>query len=140
MFRIGVYEMTYAKDHVNNLENQEVKSEVKYNFLYRFKSLIGGNSGYIRFIILFGILFTILQISDLTITYFALQNPQNKELNPLYNQEWFVPFKLTIVFLIMSVMHRIPVQNRRMAKGAMLGMIYMYLFINFNNLYFLFNS
>lgn len=92
MFRIGVYEMTYAKDHVNNLENQEVKSEVKYNFLYIFKSLIGGNSGYIRFIILFGILFTILQISDLTITYFALQNPQNKELNPLYNQEWFVPF------------------------------------------------
>jgi hypothetical protein len=119
---------------------QDTKSEIKYNFLYRFDSLISGNSGYIRFIILFGILFTILQISDLTITYFALQNPQNKELNPLYNQEWFIPFKLTMVFLIMSIMHRIPASNRWLAKGTMIGMIYMYLFINFNNLYFLLNS
>jgi hypothetical protein len=119
---------------------QDTKSEIKYNFLYRFDSLISGNSGYIRFIILFGILFTILQISDLTITYFALQNPQNKELNPLYNQEWFIPFKLTMVFLIMSIMYRMPASSRLLAKGTMIGMIYMYLFINFNNLYFLLNS
>ncbi len=133
-----MYEMTDSKDYPGNREIQDAK--IKYNFLYKFKSLISGNSGYIRFIILFGILFTILQISDLTITYFALQNPQNQELNPLYNKEWFIPFKLTVVFLIMSVMHRIPAPNRRIAKGAMLGMIYMYLFINFNNLYFLLNS
>jgi len=110
------------------------------NFLYKLKYLIGGNTGYIRFIILFGILFTILQISDLTTTYFALQNPQNKELNPYYNEEWFVPFKLTMVLLIMFVMHRIPASNRRLAKSAMVGMIYMYLFINFNNLYLLLSS
>jgi len=138
LFRIDVYEMTNSRDYLGNRENQDKK--IKYNFLYRFKSLISGNSGYIRFIILFGILFTILQISDLTITYFALQNPQNQELNPLYDEEWFVPFKLTMVFLIMLVMHRIPASNRRIAKGVMLGLIYMYLFINFNNLYFLLNS
>ena len=132
--------MTNSKDYVKNRDNQDIESETKYNFLYRFKTLISGNSGYLRFIILFGILFTILQISDLTITYFALQNPQNKELNPLYNEEWFVPFKLTMVLLIMSVMHRIPAPNRRLAKVAMIGMIYMYIFINFNNIYFLLNS
>ena len=110
------------------------------NYLYKLKYFIGGSSGYIRFIILFGILFTTLQISDLAITHFALQNPQNKELNPLYNEGWFVPFKLTMVFLIMFIMHRIPAPNRRLAKSAMIGMIYMYLFINFNNLYFLLSS
>ena len=85
---------------------------------------------------MFGILFTILQVSDLTTTHHALKNPENKELNPLYNQTWFVPFKLTMVFLIMAVMYRIPAPNRRFAKTAMIGMIYMYVFINMNNLYF----
>lgn len=131
---------TYIEKYRKYRKYQDTKSEIKYNFLYRFDSLISGNSGYIRFIILFGILFTILQISDLTITYFALQNPQNKELNPLYNQEWFIPFKLTMVFLIMSIMYRMPASSRLLAKGTMIGMIYMYLFINFNNLYFLLNS
>ncbi len=110
------------------------------NLLYKLKLAIWGNSGYKRFIILFGILFSILQISDLTITRYALQNPENRELNPLYGEEWFVPFKLTMVFLIMTVMYRIPAPNRRLAKTAMLGMIYMYVFINMNNLYFLLNS
>lgn len=132
--------ITYIEKYRKSRKYQDTKSEIKYNFLYRFDSLISGNSGYIRFIILFGILFTILQISDLTITYFALQNPQNKELNPLYNQEWFIPFKLTMVFLIMSIMYRMPASSRLLAKGTMIGMIYMYLFINFNNLYFLLNS
>lgn len=131
--------MARLKDHLKNRENQDERDK-KYHLLFKLKSLISGNSGYLRFIILFGILFTILQISDLAITHYALQNPQNKELNPLYDQVWFIPFKLTMVLLIMSVMHRIPSPNRRMAKGAMIGMIYMYLFINFNNLYFLFNS
>ncbi|CAG0959937.1 hypothetical protein METP1_00660 [Methanosarcinales archaeon] len=132
--------INYIEKYRKSRKYQDTKSEIKYNFLYRFDSLISGNSGYIRFIILFGILFTILQISDLTITYFALQNPQNKELNPLYNQEWFIPFKLTMVFLIMSIMYRMPASSRLLAKGTMIGMIYMYLFINFNNLYFLLNS
>jgi|GEM_PF-1109473 len=132
--------INYIEKYRKSRKYQDTKSEIKYNFLYRFDSLISGNSGYIRFIILFGILFTILQISDLTITYFALQNPQNQELNPLYNQEWFIPFKLTMVFLIMSIMYRMPASSRLLAKGTMIGMIYMYLFINFNNLYFLLNS
>ena len=84
---------------------------------------------------MFGILFTILQIADLTVTQHALKNPENRELNPLYGQVWFVPFKLTMVFLIMAVMYRIPAQNRRFAKTAMIGMIFMYVFINMNNLY-----
>ncbi len=85
---------------------------------------------------MFGILFTVLQISDLTTTNHALKNPENQELNPLYYQIWFVPFKLTMVFFIMAVMQRIPVPNRRFAKKAMIGMIFMYVFINMNNLYF----
>ncbi|MCX9026368.1 MAG: DUF5658 family protein [Candidatus Methanoperedens sp.] len=93
-------------------------------------------SEYYKFIILFGILFSILQISDLTTTYHALKNSGIKELNPLYDQIWFVPFKLTMVFLIMAVMYRIPAPNQRFAKKAMIGMIFMYLFINMNNLYF----
>jgi uncharacterized BrkB/YihY/UPF0761 family membrane protein len=99
-------------------------------------SLVSWKSEYYKFIIMFGILFSILQISDLTVTQHALKNPDNRELNPLYNQIWFVPFKLTMVFLIMAVMYRIPAPNRRFAKKAMIGMIYMYVFINMNNLYF----
>jgi uncharacterized BrkB/YihY/UPF0761 family membrane protein len=100
------------------------------------RSLVSWKSEYYKFIIMFGILFSILQLSDLTVTQHALKNPDNRELNPLYNQIWFVPFKLTMVFLIMAVMYRIPAPNRRFAKKAMIGMIYMYIFININNLYF----
>jgi uncharacterized BrkB/YihY/UPF0761 family membrane protein len=99
------------------------------------QSMVSWKSEYYRFIIVFGILFTILQISDLTVTQHALKNPENRELNPLYNQIWFVPFKLTMVFLIMAVMYRIPSPNRRLAKKTMIGMIFMYVFINMNNLY-----
>jgi len=99
------------------------------------RSLVYWKSEYYKFIIMFGILFTILQISDLTFTHHALKNPEIRELNPLYGQIWFVPLKLTMVFLIMAVMHRIPSQNRKFAKKAMIGMIFMYVFINMNNLY-----
>lgn len=99
------------------------------------QSFAGWKSEYYKFIIIFGIIFSILQVSDLTITQHALKNPENSELNPLYGQIWFVPFKLTMVFLIMAVMYRIPVPNQRFAKNAMIGMIFMYVFININNLY-----
>lgn len=132
--------MTSLIHVMKNPNNLSFKIGEDHKYLYKLKSLTQGRGGYIRFILLFGVLFTILQVTDLTITYFALQNPQNKELNPFYNEEWFIPFKLTMVLIIMSVMHRIPKPNRMLAKGAMVGMIYMYLFINFNNLYFLFNS
>jgi uncharacterized BrkB/YihY/UPF0761 family membrane protein len=93
-------------------------------------------SEYYIYILIFGVVFTILQILDLVVTHNALSNPENIELNPLYNQIWFVPFKLTMVFLIMAVMYRIPAPNRILAKNAMLGMIFMYVFINMNNMYF----
>jgi hypothetical protein len=118
-----------------------LKTKEKQIFSARsiLQALVSWKSEYYKFIIMFGILFTILQVSDLTTTYHALKNPENKELNPLYNQIWFVPFKLTMVFLIMAVMYRIPAPNRRFAKKAMIGMIYMYVFINMNNLYYLFS-
>ena len=99
------------------------------------QSLISRKSEYYKFIIMFGLLFTILQVSDLTTTHQALKNSEIKELNPLYNQIWFVPFKLMMVFLIMAVMYRIPAPNQIFAKKAMIGMIFMYVFINMNNLY-----
>lgn len=98
------------------------------------------HSGYLRFIIVFGIIFTILQISDLMLTNNALKNPEIRELNPLYGQDWFVPVKLAMVLLIMCAMYHMPENSRRLAKNAMAGMIFMYLFINMNNLYFLLAS
>lgn len=100
------------------------------------QSLGSWPSEYYKFILIFGILFTLLQITDLTTTHQALKNSEIKELNPLYGQIWFIPFKLTMVFFIMIGMYRIPEQNRRFAKNAMIGMLYMYVFINLNNLYF----
>jgi uncharacterized BrkB/YihY/UPF0761 family membrane protein len=114
-----------------------IKTKEKQIFTARsiLQSLGIWTSEYYKFIIMFGILFTILQISDLTITHQALKNSEIKELNPLYNQIWFVPFKLMMVFLIMAVMYRIPAPNQIFAKKAMIGMIFMYVFINMNNLY-----
>jgi len=97
-------------------------------------------SRYIKFILLFGAIFTILQISDLILTHQGLKNPQNKELNPLYSMDWFVPVKLTMVFLIMYTMSHIPENSHGLAKNTMTGMIFMYVFINLNNLYFVLAS
>jgi hypothetical protein len=93
-------------------------------------------SNYLKYVLLFGIVFTALQVSDLTLTQHSLKNPNIRELNPLYDQGWFVPFKLTMVFLIMGTMYRQPDRNQGIAKKAMSGIIIMYLFINLNNLYF----
>ncbi|MCZ7355919.1 MAG: DUF5658 family protein [Candidatus Methanoperedens sp.] len=93
-------------------------------------------SNYLKYVLLFGIVFTALQVSDLTLTQHSLKNPNIRELNPLYDQDWFVPFKLTMVFLIMGTMYRQPGRNQGIAKKAMSGIIIMYLFINLNNLYF----
>ena len=114
----------------------KMKEKLTISINSMLQSLGSWTSEYYKFIIMFGILFSILQISDLTTTHEALKNSEIKELNPLYGQIWFVPFKLTMVFLIMAVMYCIPAPNRRLAKKAMLGMIFMYIFININNLYF----
>ncbi len=108
--------------------------------IYEFDSKHLVRSRYIKFIIIFGAIFTILQISDLMLTQQALKNPGIRELNPLYGQDWFVPLKLTMVFLIMFTMSHIPEKSRKLAKNTMAGMIFMYVFINMNNLYFLLSS
>jgi len=95
---------------------------------------------YINSIIIFGDLFTVLQISDLILTQLALKNPEIREINPLYGQEWFVPVKMTMVLLIMYTMSHIPENSRKFGENAMAGMIFMYVFINMNNLYFLLSS
>jgi len=114
----------------------KMKEKQKIGIKSILQSMVSWKSEYYKFIIMFGILFTILQISDLTTTHQALKNSDIKELNPLYGKIWFVPFKLTMVFFIMIGMYHIPEQNRRLAKKAMIGMIFMYVFINLNNLYF----
>ncbi len=95
---------------------------------------------YLKFIIIFGVIFTALQISDLVLTKHALKNPEIRELNPLYSLDWFVPVKLTMVLLIMYIMYHIPENNHSLAKNAMAGMIFIYVFINMNNLYFMLSS
>ncbi len=118
---------------MNVLKNDWINSVIGHNF----NSDHHDRTKYIKFIILFGVIFTALQISDLILTNHALRNPEIKELNPLYGQEWFVPVKLTMVFLIMYTMSRIPENSHRLAKNTMAGLIFMYMFINLNNLYFL---
>lgn len=100
----------------------------------------GNRLKYIKFIIIFGAIFTVLQVSDLILTQYALKNPEIKELNPFYGQDWFVPLKLTMVLLIMYIMYHIPENSHMLAKNAMAGMIFIYVFINMNNLYFLLAS
>ena len=95
---------------------------------------------YLKYILVFGTIFTALQISDLMLTQHALRNPEIRELNPLYGNDWFVPLKLTMVLLIMYILYHIPENNHRLAKNAMAGMIFIYVFINMNNLYFLLAS
>jgi hypothetical protein len=104
---------------------------------YMFDAGHSNRTTYIKFIILFGVIFSLLQVSDLILTHYALKNPEIKEVNPFYGQDWFVPLKLTMVFLIMYTMSRIPENSHRMAKNTMAGLIFMYVFINLNNLYFL---
>jgi len=108
--------------------------------VYEFNSTHPDRSKYIKFIIIFGAIFTLLQISDIILTQNALKNPEIRELNPLYGQDWFVPFKLSMVLLIMFTMSVIPEKNHALAKNSMAGMIFMYVFINMNNLYFLLSS
>ena len=91
---------------------------------------------YMKYIISFGLIFTILQVSDLVLTRYALKSPGIRELNPLYSQDWFIPVKLMIVFLVMFTMYRQPSWNWGFARNAMSGIIVIYLFINLNNLYF----
>ncbi len=93
-------------------------------------------SRYLKYILVFGMIFTILQISDLALTRHVLGNPGIGELNPLYSRDWFVPFKLTMVILLMGGMYFQPVHNRRIAKNAMMLVLIMYVLINLNNLYF----
>ncbi len=106
--------------------------------------MIGGmtddKSGYMKYILAFGIIFTILQVSDLVLTDFALKSPGIRELNPLYSMDLFIPFKLTMVFLIMYIMYRQPARNREFARSAMSGIIAIYLLINLNNLYFVLSN
>ena len=104
---------------------------------YMFDDGHSNRTRYIKFILLFGAIFTVLQISDLILTHYALKNPEIKEVNPFYGQDWFVPVKLTMVFLIMYTMSRIPENSHRLAKNTMAGLIFMYVVINLNNLYFL---
>ncbi len=89
-----------------------------------------------KYILMFGVVFTILQISDMVLTQYALRNPGIRELNPFYTHDYFIPFKLTVVLLIMITMYRQPVQNQVLAKKTMLWIIFMYVLINLNNLYF----
>ncbi len=89
-----------------------------------------------KYILMFGVVFTILQISDMVLTQYALRNTGIRELNPFYTHDYFIPFKLTVVLLIMITMYRQPVQNQVLAKKTMLWIIFMYVLINLNNLYF----
>jgi hypothetical protein len=108
-----------------------VKLTSKMNFITE-------KSEYLNFIMVFGILFTILQLLDLIITFYALKTKYVRELNPLFDHDLFIPFKFLMVFFIMFVMFKIPSHDQMLAKGTMIFLIYMYIFININNLYYVF--
>jgi len=95
-------------------------------------------SEYLSFILVFGLLFTILQLLDLITTFYALKTKSVRELNPLFEHDLFIPFKFIMVFFIMFVMFKIPAKDQMLAKGTMIFLIYLYIVININNLYYLF--
>ncbi len=95
-------------------------------------------SEYLSFIMVFGLLFTILQLLDLITTFLALENKYVRELNPFFEYDFFIPFKFSMVFFIMFVMFNIPVRDQMLAKGTMMFLIYLYIFININNIYYVF--
>jgi hypothetical protein len=91
---------------------------------------------YFRYILIFGIIFMALQISDLSLTHHGLNN-NLREVNPLYYHDLFIPFKISMVLFIMAAMYQMPARSRGMAKNAMALMIFIYVFINLNNLYYI---
>ena len=99
-------------------------------------NVISGRSQYLNFIIVFGILFTILQFLDLVTTFLALEKKYVRELNPLFEHDLFIPLKFLMVFFIMFMMYKIPAPNQMLAKSTMIFLIYLYIFININNLYY----
>ncbi len=130
--------MSSVAGNINISDKYQQKPSGLIEKLYLKLNYTSSRSGYLYFVILFGILFTILQILDIITTIFALENEYVKEANPLFGHEWFIPLKFTMIFLIMFIMSRIPDQNQTLAKNTMIGIIYMYVVINVNNLYYIF--
>lgn len=127
--KIGFNECCSLKSLLEAGNYKIVKLTSKLNF-------ISEKSQYLNFIMVFGILFTILQLLDLITTFFALENKYARELNPLFEHDLFIPFKFLMVFFIMFVMFKIPARDQMLAKGTMIFLISIYIFININNLYY----
>jgi hypothetical protein len=60
-----------------------------------------------KYYLYFFIVFESMQIIDLILTHFALMNPLIQELNPFYNEVWFISLKLLIPILITLCMYYI---------------------------------
>ena len=83
--------------------------------------------------ILFFIVFELMQIMDLVLTFHALKIPGNFEVNPLYHEPIFIPLKLTIPLFVTGIMYCVRFFNKG-ARFIMGANIIIYSFIIINNI------
>ena len=73
-----------------------------------------------KYFILFFIVFELMQIADLILTYYGLKIPGNQELNPFYSRAWFIPLKLFIPLMITVLLYY--VQYFRIQARLIMGL------------------
>ncbi len=86
--------------------------------------------------IIFFIIFELMQIMDLLLTYYALMIPGNHELNPLYSQSWFILIKLTVPAVVTVTLYYVQ-YFRAQAVLIMCLNVSIYLIILINNIFWL---
>jgi len=99
------------------------------------QSLVSWKSEYYKFIIMFGILFTILQIADLTVTDHASRIPKTGN-SILFMTRYGCSIQVDDGISYYGRYVSYSGTKPKICKTSNDRMIYMYVFINMNNLYF----
>jgi hypothetical protein len=84
-------------------------------------------------ILLFSIIFLILQATDLILTQEALNNPGIRELNPFYKHPGFIIIKMGLILIIAPLLYYCNKKNYSIAKTTMRFEIGLYSVICLNN-------
>lgn len=87
-------------------------------------------------IIIFSIVFLLLQVIDLVLTSIALKYPSISEANPFYTEEWFIPVKLGMILIIAPTIYYIGLQSKFWSNAGIYTILGMYVLICANNAYF----
>ena len=94
---------------------------------------IQGQENMKKKIIIFSIVFLLLQVIDLWLTSISLKIPGISEANPFYTEGWFVPVKLGMILLIAPTIYYISLQSKFWSNASIYTLLVMYVFICANN-------